>query len=140
MPETTHGADADSLHMRTHAPPGYACPLCRVAAGAERDAVVHEDEHLLVALSLHQKERNPGSLLVFPRAHVENIHTTPPALLAALHTTARTMARALTQALSADGVTIVQNNAPAGGRKCGTCMCMWCRVMPGMRSTRCRAR
>lgn len=99
-----------------HAPAGYDCPLCKVVAGAEREAVVYQDATVVAALALHQKPRNPGGLLVFPRAHVESLYTASPAEVSALFTACHSLALALKLALSAEGVTIVQNNEPAGGQ------------------------
>jgi histidine triad (HIT) family protein len=102
--------------MWLHEPIDYQCPLCRVAAGAEREAVVYADDRVVVAIALHQKASNHGGLLVFPRAHAENIYTLPPSELDAVFRVVQRAASALKRALSADGVTVIQNNEPAGGQ------------------------
>jgi histidine triad (HIT) family protein len=102
--------------MRTHEPSDYQCPLCRVAAGGEREAIVHADDQVVAAIALHQKATNHGGLLVFPRAHVENIYTASPSELGAVFPVVQRVAVALKRALSADGVTVMQNNEPEGGQ------------------------
>jgi histidine triad (HIT) family protein len=102
--------------MWLHEPTDYSCPLCRVAAGAERAAIVHADDRVVVAIALHQKATNHGGLLVFPRAHVENIYAVSPTDLGVVFGVAQRVATALKRALSADGVTVIQNNEPASGQ------------------------
>jgi histidine triad (HIT) family protein len=102
--------------MWLHEPTDYHCPLCRVAAGAEREAVVHADDQVVVAMALHQKATNHGGLLVFPRTHVENIYTATPNDLGVVFGVVQRVATALKHALSADGVTVMQNNEPASGQ------------------------
>lgn len=102
--------------MIQHAPAGYACPLCYVAGGGECEAVVYSDDEVVAAVSLHQKPRNLGSLLVFPRAHVENLYAVSPGMLRSVFGLVRRLSLALKQVLGAEGVTVVQNNEPAGGQ------------------------
>lgn len=104
--------------MKSHAPPGYKCPLCRVAAGhEERGAtVVWQDEVCVGAIALHQQESTFGSLLLFPREHHENIFTMPEDAGANLFAATKLLALSLKKALSCAGVTVRQNNEPAGGQ------------------------
>jgi histidine triad (HIT) family protein len=102
--------------MNHYAPVGYVCPLCRIVAGAERDAVVYRDEVVVAALSLHQKANNLGSLLVFPSEHIENLYTAPSEKLNSMFSVSRRLALALKHSLGAEGVTLLQNNEPAGGQ------------------------
>lgn len=102
--------------MQRHEPSDYHCPLCRVAAGGEREAIVNADDRVVAAIALHQKAANHGGLLVFPRAHAENIYTLPSSELDAVFRVVQRTASALKRALSADGVTVLQNNEPAGGQ------------------------
>jgi histidine triad (HIT) family protein len=99
-----------------HEPRFYACPLCKVAGGAESEAVVYEDDTVMAAVSLHQKANNAGSVLVFPRAHGENLYSASAESLTAIHSVAQRVSIALKRALLAEGVTVIQNNEPAGGQ------------------------
>lgn len=102
--------------MNQHAPAGYACPLCRVASGAEREAVVYANEEVVAAVSLHQKPTNLGSLLVFPRVHVENLYAVSPQIVSSVFGLVQLLSLALKQALHAEGITVIQNNEPSGGQ------------------------
>jgi histidine triad (HIT) family protein len=102
--------------MNSHAPLDYACPLCRVAAGNEDngESVVWRDDKCVAAVALHQNAATYGSLLVLPIEHHENIYTLPDRLGAHLFTVTKRLALALKASLSCAGVTVRQNNEPAG--------------------------
>ena len=94
-----------------------SCPFCAYADGRfTRELIVHEDDHVLVLPSLHQKRGNRGHCLVVTRAHVADIYDIPPRLAAPLLESISAAARAVRSAFSADGVSVRQNNEPAGGQ------------------------
>jgi histidine triad (HIT) family protein len=72
------------------------------------------DDTVAAVLALHQQVGNHGALLVFPVHHIENIYTVPEVVGTLLFAATKRLAIALKQALSCDGVTIRQNNEPAG--------------------------
>lgn len=102
--------------MHSHRPPNYKCPLCRIAQGDEAGAVVFNDGETIGVLTLHQKALNPGAVLVFPVEYFENIYSTPPQTTKQIFATARTLAVAMKKVFSCGGVTLLQNNEPAGGQ------------------------
>jgi histidine triad (HIT) family protein len=104
--------------MISHAPLGYTCPLCRVAAGNEAngETLVWRDDLCVAAVALHQNKATFGSLLVLPIEHHENIYTLPDHLGAHLFTVTKRLALALKASLACAGVTVRQNNEPAGGQ------------------------
>ena len=59
---------------------------------------------------------HPGHTLVAPRRHVPNLYTLPRDLAGPLLETSARIARALKRAFAAEGVTLHQNNEPAGGQ------------------------
>jgi histidine triad (HIT) family protein len=104
--------------MISHAPLGYTCPLCRVAAGKEADGqtLVWRDDQCIAVVALHQNAATYGSLLILPIEHHENIYTLPDHLGSHLFAVTKRLALALKTSLSCAGVTVRQNNEPAGGQ------------------------
>ena len=100
----------------SHAPPDYECPFCAIAAGAEPEFTAWRDEQVLVQISLHWDPDNPGRALVIPLTHVENIYTLPDDLAGRVARTTRRVAIAMRRGYPCDGVTVRQNNEPAGGQ------------------------
>ena len=93
------------------------CVFCRIASGStEPELTVHEDKHVFVQISLHQKPRNRGHVLVIPKHHVTNLFESPSILDAPLLATLRRASIAVKKAFSADGVQVRQNNGAAAGQ------------------------
>ena len=100
---------------KSHQPAAYRCPFCNIVSGGEDERLVLlRDDTVVAVLALHQQFGNHGALLVFPRRHIESIYTVPEAVGASLFTASKRLAIALKEALSCDGITIRQNNEPAG--------------------------
>ena len=109
------------LSMYNHAPPGYRCPFCAIAAGLEADYcytsaedVVLRTDHVTGFISSHWWPRNPGHVILIPNAHHENIYDLPDAYGAMLFQASRRVAVALKQEYGCDGVSTRQHNEPAG--------------------------
>jgi diadenosine tetraphosphate (Ap4A) HIT family hydrolase len=86
-------------------------------AGAfTRELIVYEDEAVLVVPSLHQTRRNHGHCLVITREHVPDIYALPDTLAGPVLRAVAAAARATKKAFTADGVSVRQNNDPAGGQ------------------------
>lgn len=60
--------------------------------------------------------RNPGSALVIPNDHYENVYDLPPDLGAPIQHAVRDTALALKEAFSCAGVSTRQHNEPAGNQ------------------------
>ena len=102
-------------YLRTK-PAGYRCPFCAIAGGAESEFTAWRDEHVLVQIALHWSPANPGKALVIPLAHIENIYTLPDELAGRIAHMVRRVAVAIRTGYPCDGVTVRQNNEPAGGQ------------------------
>jgi histidine triad (HIT) family protein len=92
----------------TGAKPESACRFCRIAAGEIPAAIVFEDESSIAFL-----DRRPlfaGHCLLIPRVHHATLPDLPPELVAPLFTNARRLARAVQQAMAAEGSFIAINN------------------------------
>ena len=100
----------------SHEPAGYRCPFCVIAGGAESEFTAWRDEHALVQIALPWNPANPGKALVIPLAHIENIYTLPDELAGRIAHMVRRVAVAIRTGYPCDGVTVRQNNEPAGGQ------------------------
>ena len=67
-------------------------------------------------ISLHWHPANPGKALVIPLEHHENLYTLPDELAGRVARTVRRVAVAIRTGYPSDGVTVRQNNEPAGGQ------------------------
>jgi histidine triad (HIT) family protein len=103
--------------MQMHEPLGYNCPFCNIVEGGEDpQTLVWQDEICVGTVALHRKQNHGGSLLLFPRVHHENLYVLPDALGAHMFEVTKFLALSLKAALHCDGITIRQNNEPAGGQ------------------------
>ena len=103
----------------SHAPPAYNCPFCAIAAGAEPEFTAWRDGHVVVQIANRRapdSSESPGNALVIPLAHHENLYALPDDLAAPVARTARRVAIAMRRGYPCDGVTVRQNNEPAGGQ------------------------
>ncbi|TAG45767.1 MAG: HIT family protein [Betaproteobacteria bacterium] len=103
--------------MQKHQPPLYRCPFCNIVSGGEDPrTLVWQDELCIAAIALHQQRNNHGSLVLFPREHHENLYDLPTKLGAHLFEVTKALSIGVKKSLQCDGVTIRQNNEPAGGQ------------------------
>ncbi|MGY6499806.1 MAG: HIT family protein [Acidimicrobiales bacterium] len=105
--------------MFNHEPTGYACPFCRNLETGESDhplEVLHRDDDVMVKVNAKWWANNPGSVLVIPVEHHENIYDLPPELATPIQRAARRAALAMKQAWGCDGVSTRQHNEPAGNQ------------------------
>ena len=101
--------------VKSHQPTDYRCPFCNIVSGGEDEGlIVLRNDTVVAVLSLHQQVGNHGALLLFPVSHIESIYSVPELVGAALFTATKRLAIALKEALGCDGITIRQNNEPAG--------------------------
>lgn len=107
----------------THAPPGYVCPFCLLAAGVENEHVwsresdvVYRDEQVLALIAAKQWPGTPGHVLIVPVAHHENLYALPDDLGARIHVLSRRVALAMRAAYGCAGVSTRQHNDPAGNQ------------------------
>lgn len=99
--------------MISHAPAGYLCPFCRNIREGAADhplEILHRDEDVFVKMNPKWWPNNPGSVLVVPAAHHENIFDLPVALAASIHSAARAAAIAMKDAFESEGVSTRQHD------------------------------
>lgn len=107
--------------MHNHAPENYTCPICSALAGKKSDDVwiveddfFYKDELVAGFISSKAIKGNDGHPLIVPLEHYENIYEIPDTVAHRVAEIAKQVALALKETRHADGVTLVQNNEPAG--------------------------
>ena len=97
--------------------PPSGCVFCAISRGeATPEVVAFRDDETVVFPATDQRPQNRGHALVVPAAHVADIYAVDRAVGGALMSTVAAVARALKRLYRADGVSIRQNNEPAGGQ------------------------
>jgi histidine triad (HIT) family protein len=109
--------------MHSHQPADYVCPFCRVVAGDDVEAnwtkqsdVVCRDTLTTAFINAAFWPANPGSVVVVPNAHYENVYDIPEDVLGAVQVTGKRIALALKAAYRCDGTSFRQHNEPAGSQ------------------------
>jgi histidine triad (HIT) family protein len=91
------------------------CLFCRIVRGELTPGVLaYHDNQTAVFPSRLQQPRNQGHMLVVPTRHVEQIYGIDGELAGPLMMTVARVAAAVKIVHSADGISIRQNNDPAG--------------------------
>ncbi len=85
-----------------------SCKFCRILTGDLPAAAVIEDAATYAFLD--HRPLFPGHCLVIPRRHAATLPELPPELLAPLFATVRLLARAVLEALGAEGSFVAINN------------------------------
>lgn len=88
--------------------------FAKILRGELPSQTVYEDAETLAIMDI--MPRADGHVLVLPKAPCRNIFDAPPEALKAVALTTQKLARAVTAAFAADGLTIQQFNEPAGGQ------------------------
>ena len=84
------------------------CAFCAIADGTAEAYMVYEDERTLAFLD--RRPLFPGHALVIPRAHVETLPDLPAGEVGALFGVVRLIARAMPEAMGAEGTFVANNN------------------------------
>ncbi len=109
--------------MLHHAPHHYVCPLCVPAQGIESDGsmmkqddIFYKDDLAVCAINSKFVDSNPGHVIIFPIEHYECIYDLPDIVSARIAVLSKRVAIALKEMRDCDGITLQQNNEPAGGQ------------------------
>ena len=89
--------------------------FCRLVRGDAPFSRVYENERALAFLDINPLARR--RTLVIPKKHYEAIYDVPDDELAYLFKVVKAVALAVKEAMSADGVSVVQNNGRAAGQR-----------------------
>lgn len=91
------------------------CVFCKIIAKGEISSTeVYEDDTVYAFLDINPS--SVGHTLVVPKKHYENLFDIPDAELGILGARVKKVARAVRDALKADGVNISMNNGRAAGQ------------------------
>lgn len=109
--------------MYNHAPKGYHCPICLGVEGIEsehtlllKQDLVYQDDMVSAFINSFWIKNNPGHVIVVPNKHYENIYDIPDDVASHIHKIAKKIALAMKKAYKCEGITILQNNEPAGNQ------------------------
>jgi histidine triad (HIT) family protein len=109
--------------MYNHASTDYVCPICLGVNGVENDQtlirlqdIVYVDEIVTVFINSFWIKNNPGHVIVVPNDHYENFYDLPAGVGAHILTIAQKISIAMKKVYQCDGITLLQNNEPAGGQ------------------------
>jgi len=87
------------------------CVFCEIVAGSERAVKVYEDDVCVAIMDIAPVNR--GHMLVVPKRHYDTVFDMPFDEAAHVFGVACLMAKAVKEAVGAEGVNILQNNGRA---------------------------
>ena len=90
------------------------CIFCKIVDGIIPSCTLYEDDDFKVIPDAFPS--GLGHTLIFPKKHVADIFALDEETAAKLFTLATRMAKSVQQALSCDGINILQNNGEAAGQ------------------------
>ncbi len=105
-----------------HEPANYQCPFCEWLAGHENEHkqntdIVYQDAHVTAFVSPKWWTNNPGSVIVIPNIHTENIYSIDEHLLASIYSHVKAIAYAIrTTYPGCAGTSTRQHNEPDGNQ------------------------
>jgi len=109
--------------MHNHADSEYTCPICLGVNGVESEwtllrlqDIIYIDETVTAFINSFWIKNNPGHVIVVPNEHYENIYDLPTDVGAHIMAIAKKISIAMKKAYGCDGITLLQNNEPAGGQ------------------------
>lgn len=106
------------MTMYNHEPENYTCPFCKLRdAGIHNDLdIVCETESTIAFMSFHNQENSGPTVLVSPKAHIENLYDMSDAVLTDVMIQAKKIALAMKSCWPIDGTTLWQHNEPGGSQ------------------------
>ncbi len=107
--------------MYKHSSEEYKCPICVAIKGEENDStwikqsdIFYKDENITGFISSKSIKGNESHPLIVPNDHYENIYDLPENIAHQISNLSKKVALSLKQTRKCEGVTILQNNEPAG--------------------------
>jgi histidine triad (HIT) family protein len=109
--------------MYNHELKDYKCPFCRLNGGIEDENVIskqhdiiYQDEFLTAFVGTHWWPHNPGSVIIVPNKHVENLYDPDDETGAKIFALSKKIAIAMKKEYKCDCVSTRQHNEPAGNQ------------------------
>lgn len=109
--------------MYNHSSKEYICPICLGIQGVENENtllrkidLIYRDDIVSVFMNSFFIKGNEGHIIIVPNKHFEHLYDLPTNVGHSIIDCAKRYAIILKQAYKCDGITIQQNNEPAGGQ------------------------
>jgi histidine triad (HIT) family protein len=109
------------VSMKSNAPSNYVCPICLGNQGVEndntllkQDDLVFRDALVSVWINSFWVGINKGHVIVVPNDHFETLYELPMEIGHHIFEISQKVSLAMKEEYRCDGVTIRQNNEPAG--------------------------
>lgn len=90
------------------------CIFCKIAAGEIPSNTLYEDEDFRVIMDIAPAAK--GHAIVLPKQHMKNLFEIEPDTAAKALPVVSKVANAVKDALSCDGINVLQNNGEAAGQ------------------------
>lgn len=107
--------------MYNHAGREYKCPICLGIQGIEnkdtlikKSDIVFRNKLVTAFIASFFIGRNLGHVIVVPNRHIENLYDLPDVVGSEVFKISKKMSLAIKKAYRCEGITILQNNEPAG--------------------------
>lgn len=108
----------------SHAPSGYECPFCGLAAGSvdspqnlcKLTDLIYQDSLIMVYMACDGFGDYGGHVMISPVEHIETLYELPDELACAIMLMTRQVAIAIKKAWQPDGVSTRQHNEPGGNQ------------------------
>lgn len=107
--------------MHNHPQNNYNCPICLGNSGTENDDtllrqadLVFHDHLVTVWLNSFWIKGNEGHIIIVPNEHFENIYDLSDDVGRRIFEVSKLMSKAIKETYYCDGITLRQNNEPAG--------------------------
>jgi histidine triad (HIT) family protein len=107
--------------MKSNAPKNYVCPICLGNQGIENEDtllkqadLVFRDDLVSVWINSFWIKGNEGHVIIVPNEHFENIFDLTENIGHRIFEVSKLMSKVVEETYHCDGITIRQNNEPAG--------------------------
>lgn len=107
--------------MKSNAPLGYICPICLGNQGIENEDtllkqadLIFRDDIVSFWINSFWIKGNEGHVIIVPNEHFENIYDLPNKVGSRIFQASKLMSKAIKVVYNSDGITLRQNNEPAG--------------------------
>lgn len=107
--------------IKSQAPEGYICPICLGVNEFESmdtlmrpTDIIYKDELVTAFINSFFVGKNTGHAIIVPNEHFENIYDLPAEIGHRVFDIAKKISLAMKNIYACDGITIRQNNEPAG--------------------------
>lgn len=107
--------------MKSNAPKDYVCPICLGVKGIEndqtllkKDDLVYKDDLVSAFINSFWIPTVEAHVIVVPNEHYENLYEIPRVVGNRIFEVSKKIAIAMKKAYKSDGITLRQNNEPAG--------------------------